>query len=63
MLKRVLSMETVKDGGKESTYVVTKYMDESMSIKIYKKNPITQMEEYLKTIQVAAKRVSVVNHH
>ncbi len=56
-------METVKDGGKESTYVVTKYMDESMSIKIYKKNPVTQIEEYLKTIQVAAKRVSVVNHH
>lgn len=51
MLKSILSIETIQDDEKSSTYVVTRYIDQSMLIKIYKKNPITNIYKYIKTIQ------------
>ncbi len=51
MLKSVISVETLKDHEHHSTYVVTKYEDNSISVKVYQKNPITQIYKYIKTIQ------------
>jgi hypothetical protein len=50
MLKSIVSIETINDDEKNNTYVVTKYIDNTMRIKIYKKNTITSVPQYIKTI-------------
>lgn len=54
LLKSVVSVETVYDDENQNTYVVTKYMDDSFSVKIYSKNIETNRYEYVKTIEVSA---------
>jgi len=51
MLKNVISIETLKDSEHNSTYIITKYEDNSIAVKVYKKNPITHIYKYIKTIQ------------
>ena len=54
MLKSVVSIETLKDNDRDSTYVITKYKDDSIAVKVYKKNPITNIYKYIKTIQASS---------
>ena len=53
-LKSVVSVDTVYDDENQKTYVVTKYVDDSFSIKIYTKNVEKNAYEYVKTIEVSA---------
>ncbi len=50
MLKSIVSIETIQDDEKNNTYIVTKYNDNTMRIKIYQKKSVTSAPKYIKTI-------------
>ncbi len=52
MDKIILNVKTLYDNNNHLTYVVTKYSDNSAAIKIYKKEVESNLNQYIKTIQL-----------
>ncbi len=48
-MKNILNIKTLYDNNNQLTYVVTKYSDNTVAIKIYKKEYNTN--KYMKTLQ------------
>ncbi len=52
MSKSILSVKTLFDNNNHLTYVVTKYSDNSIALKIYKKESESNRDKYIKTFQL-----------
>ncbi len=50
-MKGILNVKTLYDNNNKLTYVVTKYSDNSIAIKIYKKESESNSNKYIKTLQ------------
>ncbi len=50
-MKSILNVKTLYDNNNKLTYVVTKYSDNSIAIKIYKKESESNINKYIKTLQ------------
>lgn len=51
-MKSILNVKTLYDNNNKLTYVVTKYSDNSIAIKIYKKeSENSSIDTYIKTLQ------------
>ncbi len=50
-MKSILNVKTLYDNNNKLTYVVTKYSDNTIAIKIYKKESENNSNKYIKTLQ------------